>query len=146
MNLVALLLLLLSLFAISSDAKKGDMDSYRKRTGKKYLEETAKKEGVLKLKSGMLIEVLKESTDPNSKSPTAYDSCDVTYSGTLKDGTPFDAGTTSFSPSQVIKGWTEAMQLMGEGDKWKVQSEQHAQTQTNIHSIAYLYGLHCVSV
>ena len=49
-----------------------------------------------------------------------YDSCDVTYSGTLKDGTKFDSGTTSFAPNQVIKGWTEAMQMMVEGDKWKL--------------------------
>ena len=38
----------------------------------------------------------------------------------MKDGTPFDSGTTSFAPNQVIKGWTEAMQLMAEGDKWKL--------------------------
>jgi FKBP-type peptidyl-prolyl cis-trans isomerase FklB len=51
---------------------------------------------------------------------TATDTCEVTYSGTLRDGTPFDAGTTSFAPNQVIKGWTEAMQLMAEGDKWRL--------------------------
>ena len=48
------------------------------------------------------------------------DTCEVTYSGTLRDGTPFDAGTTSFAPNQVIRGWTEAMQLMSEGDKWRL--------------------------
>jgi FKBP-type peptidyl-prolyl cis-trans isomerase len=48
------------------------------------------------------------------------DTCEVTYAGTLRDGTPFDAGTTSFAPNQVIKGWTEAMQLMAEGDKWRL--------------------------
>ena len=44
----------------------------------------------------------------------------MTYSGTLRDGTPFDSGTTSFAPNQVIAGWTEAMQLMCEGDKWEL--------------------------
>lgn len=55
----------------------------------------------------MLVEVLKESDKKKAKSPRASDSCKVTYAGTLKDGTPFDSGTTSFAPNQVIKGWTE---------------------------------------
>ena len=62
----------------------------------------------------MLVEILKESDKKNPKSPNLSDNCDVTYSGTLKDGTPFDSGTTSFAPNQVIRGWTEAMQLMVE--------------------------------
>ena len=93
---------------------------YLKRTGQKYLDEQAQREGVFKLKSGMLVEFIKSATDESAKSPLQYDSCEVTYSGTLKDGTKFDSGTTSFSPGQVIKGWTEAMQLMVEGDKWKL--------------------------
>lgn len=68
----------------------------------------------------MVVEILHSGTSENAKSPKAGDSCEVTYSGVLKDGTPFDSGTTSFAPNQVIKGWTEAMQLMGEGDKWKL--------------------------
>ncbi len=63
--------------------------------------------GIYELQSGMLVEILKESTKKKAKSPKAGDSCKVTYSGTLKDGTPFDSGTTSFAPNQVIKGWTE---------------------------------------
>ena len=100
--------------------KRTNMDAYMKRTGQKFLEETAKKEGVIKLKSGMLVEIIHSGTNAKAKSPNAGDSCEVTYSGTLKDGTKFDSGTTSFAPNQVIKGWTEAMQLMGEGDKWKL--------------------------
>ena len=96
------------------------MANYNKRTGAKYLEEISNKEGIIKLKSGMLVEVLKSSTDPNAKSPTASDACEVTYLGTFKDGSKFDGGTTSFAPNQVIKGWTEAMQYMTEGDKWKL--------------------------
>jgi hypothetical protein len=58
--------------------------------------------------------VIKASDKPSPKSPTSGDACEVTYAGSLKDGTPFDAGTTSFAPNQVIAGWTEAMQLMCE--------------------------------
>jgi FKBP-type peptidyl-prolyl cis-trans isomerase FklB len=93
---------------------------YSNRTGAKFLKEVSQREGIITLKSGMLIEILKSTDKEDAKSPTKFDTCEVTYSGTLKDGTPFDAGTTSFSPNQVIKGWTEAMQLMGEGDKWKL--------------------------
>ena len=115
---VALVFLFCSIFSFAASNEK--RIAYEKRVGKKYLDEVAKKEGVISLKSGMLIEIIKEAKDSLAKSPTAFDSCEVTYSGTLKDGTPFDKGTTSFSPSQVIKGWTEAMQLMAEGDKWKL--------------------------
>mmetsp|Transcript_11435 Transcript_11435/g.19178 ORF Transcript_11435/g.19178 Transcript_11435/m.19178 type:complete len:187 (+) Transcript_11435:62-622(+) len=106
--------------ADGASKKKGNMDGYRKRTGKKYLDEMAQKDGIIKLKSGMLVEILKTGTKDKAKSPKVGDACEVTYAGQLKDGTPFDSGTTSFAPNQVIKGWTEAMQLMGEGDKWKL--------------------------
>jgi FKBP-type peptidyl-prolyl cis-trans isomerase len=110
--------------------KKGDMTAYQKRVAAKFIAETAKKEGVqlkrilhfqtaqfnflfgagiYELQSGMLVEILKEGTKKKAKSPKAGDSCKVTYSGTLKDGTPFDSGTTSFAPNQVIKGWTEGV-------------------------------------
>merc|ERR1711975_109060 len=51
--------------------------------------------------------------------------CECHYEGTLIDGTEFDSShkrgsPTSFAPNQVIKGWTEAMQLMVEGDKWQM--------------------------
>ena len=75
---------------------------------------------MITLKSGMLVEILKESTQENGKSPKVGDACEVTYLGTFKDGSRFDGGTTSFAPNQVIKGWTEAMQYMVEGDKWKL--------------------------
>mmetsp|Transcript_20383 Transcript_20383/g.20507 ORF Transcript_20383/g.20507 Transcript_20383/m.20507 type:complete len:147 (+) Transcript_20383:402-842(+) len=80
----------------------------------------AKQEYVFVMKSGMMIEITKESKRKNPKSPTKDDMCEVSYTGKLKDGTTFDSGKTSFSPNQVIKGWTEAMQYMVEGDKWKL--------------------------
>ena len=57
---------------------------------------------VHKLPSGMLYRVLKDGKKSGKKSsPNLSDSCEVTYSGKLKDGTPFDSGTTSFAPNQV---------------------------------------------
>merc|ERR1712093_965651 len=57
--------------------------------------------------------------------PTADSPCECHYKGTLIDGTQFDSSydrgsSTSFAPNQGIKGWTEAMQLMVEGDKWEM--------------------------
>merc|ERR1712093_726733 len=57
--------------------------------------------------------------------PTADSPCEVHYEGTLVDGTKFDSSydrgsPTTFAPNQVIKGWTEAMQLMVKGDKWEL--------------------------
>lgn len=121
-SLVAIAVFCLAIFSTAFGAaeKKADMNAYLKRTGAKYLEETAAKEGVITLKSGMLVEILKSSDKEDARSPNVGDTCEVTYAGTFKDGKGFDKGTTSFAPNQVIKGWTEAMQLMGEGDKWKL--------------------------
>merc|ERR1711956_6056 len=57
--------------------------------------------------------------------PTAGTPCECHYAGTLLDKTQFDSSydrgsPTTFAPNQVIKGWTEAMQLMVEGDKWEL--------------------------
>jgi len=118
-SIIAMTLMACALICLTSvDGKKADMDSYNKRTGAKYLAVKAENEGVIVLKSGMLVEVIKESSLKAPKSPTKGDACDVTYSGTFKDGTPFDSGRTQFAPNQVISGWTEAMQYMVEGDKW----------------------------
>eukprot|EP00240_Pyramimonas_obovata_P011571 CAMPEP_0118935132 /NCGR_PEP_ID=MMETSP1169-20130426/14963_1 /TAXON_ID=36882 /ORGANISM="Pyramimonas obovata, Strain CCMP722" /LENGTH=145 /DNA_ID=CAMNT_0006878119 /DNA_START=91 /DNA_END=528 /DNA_ORIENTATION=+ len=92
--------------------------------GKKFLEENAKKEGVTVLPSGLQYKVIK-SGPAGGPSPKASTPCECHYRGTLMDGTEFDSsyrrGTpTTFAPNQVIKGWTEAMQLMKEGDKWEL--------------------------
>ena len=59
------------------------------------------------------------------KTPTVDSPCSCHYAGTLIDGTEFDSSykrgqPTTFAPNQVIKGWTEAMQLMKEGAKWEL--------------------------
>merc|ERR1719277_2227656 len=91
--------------------------------GQKFLEEKAKEEGVVTLPSGLLYKVLKKGEGKHH--PTKDSPCDCHYAGTLIDGTEFDSSykrgkPTTFAPKQVIKGWTEAMQLMVEGDKWEM--------------------------
>ena len=88
--------------------------------GETYLKENAKKEGVKTLPSGLQYKVVKEG---NGKSPKATDTVSVHYRGTLIDGTEFDSSIKRGEPAEfpvnrVIKGWTEALQLMKEGDKW----------------------------
>ncbi len=88
--------------------------------GKKFLAENAKKEGVVTLPSGLQYKIIKEGT---GNKPTASDKVKVNYEGTLIDGTKFDSSydrgePVVFGVTQVIKGWTEALQLMKEGAVW----------------------------
>merc|ERR1712153_92908 len=81
------------------------------------------KEGVISLASGMQYKVLRAGEGANH--PTVDSPCECHYKGTLIDGSTFDSSydrgsPTTFAPNQVIKGWTEAMQLMVEGDKWEM--------------------------
>ena len=90
--------------------------------GKAFLAENAKKEGIVTLPSGLQYQVLKEG---NGKKPVATDRVKCHYEGTLIDGTLFDSSIKRGQPAvfgvnQVIKGWVEALQLMGEGAKWKL--------------------------
>ena len=80
------------------------------------------------LDSGLQIEVLKKGS--GDRHPTADSPCSCHYKGNLVDGTQFDSSydrgaPTTFAPSQVIKGWTEAMQGMVEGDKWRMSIPSH---------------------
>ena len=89
--------------------------------GQKFLEENKNKEGVKATASGLQYEVLKEG---KGKKPTAEDKVEVHYRGALIDGTVFDSSykrneTIIFPLSGVIKGWTEGLQLMTEGSKYK---------------------------
>ena len=110
-NLLVFLIVLLAMVACLAD---------RVDDQKAYMAEVASREGVIELKSGMLVEILHTTDKQDAKSPTKGDSCECTYLGTFMDGSRFDGGTTSFAPNQVIKGWTEAMQYMAEGDKWRL--------------------------
>ena len=93
--------------------------------GVKYLEENAKKDGVITLPSGLQYKVLTTSNLENALTPKVNSPCTCHYAGTLIDGTEFDSSIkrgrpSTFAPNQVIRGWTEAMQLMKEGDKWEL--------------------------
>ena len=92
------------------------------KIGEDYLAEMAKKEGVTATDSGLLYEVLASGT---GESPTATDTVEVHYHGTLIGGDVFDSsverGTpANFPVNRVISGWTEALQLMKVGDKWRL--------------------------
>ena len=89
--------------------------------GKAFLAENAKKEGVVTLPSGLQYQVIKEG---EGKKPGATDRVKCHYEGTLIDGTLFDSSIKRGQPAvfglnQVIKGWTEGLQLMGEGAKYR---------------------------
>jgi FKBP-type peptidyl-prolyl cis-trans isomerase FklB len=90
--------------------------------GKAFLEENKKKEGVKTLPSGLQYKVLKEGS---GKTPKATDEVTVNYKGTLISGTEFDSSykrgkPATFQLDKVIRGWTEAVQLMKEGSKWQL--------------------------
>ena len=92
-----------------------------KSEGEKYLSENAKKEGVTTLPSGLQYQVLKEG---NGKSPKATDKVVCHYEGMLIDGTMFDSSVQRGEPATfplngVIAGWTEGLQLMKEGAKYR---------------------------
>lgn len=93
-----------------------------KEDGAKFLAENGKRQGVTTTASGLQYEVLKEGTGPK---PKATDTVTVHYVGTLIDGTEFDSSIkrnepATFALNAVIPGWTEALQLMPEGSKWKI--------------------------
>ena len=90
--------------------------------GLAFLAKKDQEDGVVKLESGLRY---KEITPGTGKTPQIGTPCKCHYSGTLIDGTEFDSSykrgqPLTFAPNQVIKGWTEAMQLMKEGGKWEL--------------------------
>ena len=92
-----------------------------KEEGEKYLAENALKEGVTTTASGLQYEVIKMGKGPK---PSATDKVKVHYHGTLIDGTVFDSSVDSGEPitfglNQVIQGWTEGVQLMPVGSKFR---------------------------
>ncbi|HUJ19744.1 MAG TPA: FKBP-type peptidyl-prolyl cis-trans isomerase [Nitrospirota bacterium] len=99
-----------------------DMQSRHEEKNKAFLDANKKKDGVVTLASGLQYKVI---TRGKGKSPKATDSVTVNYEGKLIDGTEFDSSykrgqAATFPVNGVIRGWTEALQLMKEGAKWQL--------------------------
>lgn len=97
-------------------------ENANKEAGEKFLAENAKREEVTVLPSGLQYEILKQGDGPK---PTATSTVKTHYHGTLINGEVFDSSVergqpASFPVNRVIAGWTEALQLMPVGSKWKL--------------------------
>lgn len=94
-----------------------------KKDGEAFLAESAKKDGVKVLPSGLQYKILKEG---DGKTPTDADTVECNYRGTLIDGTEFDSSYVAGKPivvkvkGGIIQGWSEALKLMNVGSKWQV--------------------------
>tara|TARA_R110001583_G_scaffold6618_5_gene33578 strand:+ start:4989 stop:5456 length:468 start_codon:yes stop_codon:yes gene_type:complete len=118
--LIALILIVLFFILKSFVADKNAPQNIE--IGNEFLAENSLKEGIESTASGLQYEVLTKGE--GTVHPTASSKVTVHYHGTLIDGTVFDSSvernkTISFKLNQVIKGWTEGLQLMVEGDKYR---------------------------
>jgi FKBP-type peptidyl-prolyl cis-trans isomerase FklB len=100
----------------------GQKASQQMEQGQKFLDENALREGVVTLPSGLQYEVLQEGAGPR---PEGASRVTVHYEGRLTDGKVFDSSykrnqPATFGVRQVIPGWTEALQLMPVGSKWRL--------------------------
>lgn len=91
--------------------------------GQTYLEENKKKEGVVTTPTGLQYKVITQGNPAGKKPTSSSDRVTVHYTGQLTDGSVFDSSVrrgqpATFGLNEVIAGWTEAIQLMHEGDKW----------------------------
>ena len=103
------------------NAQRAEQGKAAKAEGEKFLAENGKKEGIVTLPSGLQYEVIREG---NGKKPKATDQVRCHYEGTLINGQVFDSSYQRNEPAvfplnQVIPGWTEGLQLMQEGAKYR---------------------------
>jgi FKBP-type peptidyl-prolyl cis-trans isomerase FklB len=104
------------------DHAKAMLSEKNKRAGNAFFEENRKRQGVVTLPSGLQYEIVKQGL---GEKPTLADVVVCNYRGTLLDGTEFDSsykrnGPTTVPVKELIKGWSEALQLMPVGSKWKL--------------------------
>lgn len=117
---------LLGIAVLGTCAANDDLDEFSEPeldSNEEFLLKNAAKDEVVKLPSGLQYRVLK--SEGFGKRPEAHMMCVCHYEGRLIDGTVFDSSIargspSTFSPNSVIKGWTEALQLMRPGEKWEL--------------------------
>ena len=111
----------------AKEAEKAANEKKQKEAAEKFFKDNAKKKGVKTLPSGLQYKVIKEGT---GAVPTKDQMVTVKYEGRLLDGTVFDSSykrtpdTNDFKPTQVIKGWTEALTMMPVGSEWELYIPQ----------------------
>jgi FKBP-type peptidyl-prolyl cis-trans isomerase FklB len=101
---------------------RGEKSADNKKAGAAFLAENKKKPGVVTLPSGLQYMILQEGTGPK---PTLSDNVKCHYSGSFIDGNVFESSYNNNQPAtfqlgQVIRGWTEALQMMPVGSKWRL--------------------------
>ena len=104
------------------EARIQQLGEANKKEGEEFLAANKAKEGVTTLPDGLQYKILQEGTGPK---PAATDAVTVNYSGTLVNGTEFDSSykrgqPATFNLGGIVKGWTEALQLMPVGSKWQI--------------------------
>jgi peptidylprolyl isomerase len=121
-NIILAVVIAIFCFLIFQNSKKAKQQAgINAQIGADYLAANAKAEGVVETTSGLQYKVIHKSENENTATPKSM--VNVHYHGTLIDGTVFDSSLErktpiSFGLHQVIKGWTEGLQLMSPGDKY----------------------------
>ncbi|MBQ4813027.1 FKBP-type peptidyl-prolyl cis-trans isomerase [Pseudoalteromonas luteoviolacea] len=120
---VTLLAIGLAWFIYSGNQKQKQIAQINRLDAEEFLAKNTQKEGVVTTESGLQYEIIHKGE--GTTSPSLNDSVTVHYHGTLLSGVVFDSSVDrgealTFSPKQVISGWTEALQLMVEGDKFRL--------------------------
>lgn len=122
-KVVIAVLVFIAIFLYFNGAKNREVAAENKKKGQAFLANNSQQEGVESTASGLQYKVLIQGE--GTQRPTAYDRVKVHYHGTLLDGKVFDSSVDrgkpiSFGLNQVIKGWTEGLQLMAVGDKYRL--------------------------
>lgn len=121
--IVTIIIIVLAVFVVQRMQTNKKEASTNQQAGSTYLSENMTKEGVITTESGLQYKVLTPGN--GEEHPNATDVVKVHYHGTLTDGTVFDSSVARGKPiefglNQVIKGWTEGLQLMVEGEKTRL--------------------------